>query len=327
MGLGARKATREGIRLRMTLDGPTKSGKTFDSLVIGSSIIRSLAAAGSLEGNGRQVLIDAENGRAKHYADVFDFDHHNLYDFSPESYIDTLKLAEQDRYSVVIIDQISHEWSGKNGTLELKNNAEVLSGGKLNSWTAWNQITPRHNRFIEALMAHPAHLLCTMRSKMEHVQEQDERGKWKIRRVGMEPIQRDTTAYEFDVEASITQEGIVTVKTRGSLSLSIGERIFRPGSSINHPGEVLELGEMIGQWLAGSSSEDNGFATHEQIKEIRELGEKLGVSTYEQWKGICSFWKITSLNAMTPETYEKIKKDMIKNIGKKESAKKQTSQV
>ncbi len=327
MGLNARQATIEGVRLRATLDGPTKSGKTFDALAIAVNLLSTLKDTGSLVGNEKIILIDTEDGRAKHYADVFKFDHYNLYDFSPESYIDTLKGAAEDNYSITIVDQISHEWSGKNGALELKNNAELLSGGKLNSWTAWNQITPRHNNFIETLVRHPSHLICTMRSKMDHVQEQDETGKWKIRRVGMEPIQRDTTPYEFDVEGSITQDGFLTIKTRGSLSRYIGDRVFKPGSSIDHPGEVAELGKLIGQWISGRSNEDNGYASHEQIREIRSLGEKLGITSYDQWNKFCAFWKIQSLNTMTPEAHEKIKKDMIKNIAKKESAKKSESQV
>src|SRR5260363_251432 len=38
-----------------------------------------------------------------------------------------------------------------------------------NSYTAWAEVTPRHNAFVEALLQSPLHILVTMRSKQDFV--------------------------------------------------------------------------------------------------------------------------------------------------------------
>lgn len=326
MGLNASKATVGSARLRMAISGPTKSGKTIDSLIIATNLVKTLKDEQSLIGNGRIILIDTEDSRAKEqYADVFDFDHYNLYDFSPESYMDTLKGAAEDNYSVTIVDQISNEWAGKGGALEIKDNAEAASGGKLNNWTAFRLVTPRHNEFKETIVKHPTHIICTMRSKMDHVQERNDNGGWTIRRVGMQPVQREDTPYEFDVEGDIEQGGIMSIKARGSLSRLIGNRAFRPGPDVDHHGEIAELGKLVGKWIAGRADSEDVMLLREQIKEIQKYGETLGLQ-HNHWKLLYTAFKISSLNAMTPEIFEKIKKDMLKRIAKKD-AEKQGSQV
>lgn len=320
-----KQAVLSDVKLRAAFDGPTKSGKTFLSLLTAREIIDVLGKANALPGNGKILLIDAEDGRAKYYSNTFKFDHYRIYDFSPESYIDTLKLAAEDDYSIVIVDQISHEWSGQGGILELKGNQEVQSG--FNSWTAWRPITPRHEKFVQSIVGYPAHIICTMRSKMDHVQEQED-GKWKVKRVGMEPVQRESTPYEFDIEASITQDHVVTIKTRGDLSRVLGNRTFHPGPDIDHPGEVVEVGRQFARWSLGNIDENQeGMATHDQIKEIKHLGDSLGFD-YAEWKKFCNFHKVSSLNSVPVDIYTKMQSTLIKLTEKKEKEKaKSKSQI
>jgi len=323
----ARKATVRNARLRAAFSGPSKSGKSFDSLVIATSLLDTLKQENALKGNGEILVIDSESGRCEEqYGDVFSFYTFDLADFSPAAYMDAIDKAVAEQFSCIIIDQISHEWAGKNGILEKNANIQATSGGKINSFTAWAQSTPEHTRFMEAISRCPTHMICTMRVKQEYVLEANEFGKMVPRKLGLAPVQRDSTEYEFDIYGSISQDHILKIETRGSLSRLIGDREFRPGRDIDNPGEVATIGKLIGQWIAGRVDANNNFATRDQINEIQELGDNLKLQ-HNHWKKVYEVFGISSLNMMTPEVFEKIKKDMKSKIAKKDSEKKAVSQV
>lgn len=190
-----KKATKKKAKLKATLDGPAGSGKTYSALELAKQL------------GGRVALIDTEHGSASKYADRFDFDAVELEEFSIETYLRTIEGAKQDGYDVLIIDSLSHAWAGKGGALERVDRA---AGG--NKFSAWRDVTPLHNRLIDAIVAFPGHVICTMRTKTEYVVE--ENGK-KVRKVGTAPVQRDNVEYEFDVVGDLALDGTLTItKTR-----------------------------------------------------------------------------------------------------------------
>lgn len=317
----ARRATVQRARLRAALCGLSKSGKTFDSLVIARELIKTLADEKCLKGNGKVGLIDSECGRSDDYGETFEFYTHDLMCFSPEAYIDALDNMVKEGYSVIIIDQISHEWAGSGGLLELTNNVAQQSSSK-NSFTAFAQTTPRHNKFIESLVRCPTHLICTMRVKQDWELERNEHGKLEPRKLGMAPIQRESTDYEFDIVGNIDSNHYMKVETRGTLSRLLGNRVFNPGSDIDHPGDIVEIGQLVGKWIAGrASAEELGLISREQIDEIQGYADKLGW-TYDHWKKFLSHHKIPSLSRMTPDIYNTERTNMIAGISRLESAKK-----
>lgn len=66
-----------------------------------------------------------------------------------------------------------------------------------NSYTNWARFTPRHQKFIQAILHADAHIICTMRSKQDYVLSENEKGKLAPEKVGMKAIQRDGTDYEL----------------------------------------------------------------------------------------------------------------------------------
>ena len=189
------KATKTQSRLRMAIAGPSKSGKTYTSLVFGVA----LANGGTL------ALIDTERGSASKYADLFEFDVLELDRFSPDDYIKGIRAAEGAGYTVLIIDSLSHAWEGKGGILEMHDDATKRSRSK-NSWAAWREVTPQHRSLVDAILSSRCHVIVTMRSKMAYIQTEDSRGKTTIEKVGMAPIQRQGMEYEFDIMASMDHE-------------------------------------------------------------------------------------------------------------------------
>ena len=117
-------------------------------------------------------------------------------------------------YVILIIDSLTHAWSGKNVALELvdKATARLKSG---NSFAAWREVTPLHNQMVDAIMASKLHVIATLRSKTEYVMEEDSRGRKVPRKICMEPIKRDGLEYEFDVVGDMDWENrLIVTKTR-----------------------------------------------------------------------------------------------------------------
>ena len=219
-----KKATKSQSKLRLAVCGLAGSGKTYTMLAIASAMATEMRRLG--HGDGRIVLLDTEHESASLYADRFDFDTAPLDNHSPRAYVDLIKEAESARYDFVIIDSLSHAWSGKNGALEQKDNVAARGG---NSWTAWRDITPMHNLLIDTMLACRMHLLASMRTKMEYVQTVSN-GKTTIEKVGLAAIQREGMEYEFTLVGDIGLDHVLKVsKSRLDGVLSIGDAFERPG--------------------------------------------------------------------------------------------------
>ena len=192
------KAKRTLAKLRLALTGTSGSGKTYGALKIAKGL------------GGRIAVIDTERGSASLYADLEgmpEFDTLQLDEpFSPERYIEAVKTAESAGYDICIIDSMTHEWSGTGGCLEI-NDQLARSKYRGNTWSAWNEVTPRHRRFVDAILQSRMHMICTMRSKADTSQEKDGNGKTKVVKLGMKTEQRDGMDYEFTTVFDISADG------------------------------------------------------------------------------------------------------------------------
>jgi len=188
------KATREKAKLRLALTGPAGSGKTRGALLIAKGL------------GGRTAVIDTERGSARLYSDLLDFDVMELQPpFTPEAYIAAINEAVAAKYDNLIIDSTTHEWSGTGGCLEI-NEATAKAKYKGNTWSAWNDTTPRHRKFIDAMLQANLHVIATGRSKTETAQV-EENGRKKVAKLGMKVEQRDGFEYEWTVVLDISHDG------------------------------------------------------------------------------------------------------------------------
>jgi len=226
-------AVRHDVKLRMAIDGPSGCGKTYTAL----RLAQSLAA----KGNHRIAVIDTEYKSASKYLGEapdgvpFQFDTCQLTNFSPTQYTSAIMAAGKAGFGVLVIDSLSHAWEGKGGALDQVDNA------KGNKFTAWKDVTPQHRGMVEAILSSNCHVVATMRSKMEHVLEQNSAGKMVPKKVGMAPIQRQGTEYEFDIVCDMDLAHLLTVsKTR--CSAVDGLKIPFPGPDFLTP---------IYDWLVG----------------------------------------------------------------------------
>lgn len=180
------RATKCRAKLRLGMSGPAGSGKTYSALLIAHGL------------GGRIGLIDTEHGSGDLYADLLPEGYDVLQlspPFTPARYIEALHTMEQAGIDTIIVDSLSHAWSGEGGSLDRHGKIADRSG---NSWQAWRQVTPEHNALVEALLQSRCHIIATMRAKTEYVQEKDERtGRQTVRKIGLAPIMRDGIEYEF----------------------------------------------------------------------------------------------------------------------------------
>lgn len=120
-----------------------------------------------------------------------------------------------------MIDSTTHEWSGSGGCLEIN---EHTANAKFrgNTWSAWNETTPRHRAFIDAMLQSSAHIIATGRSKTETAQT-EEGGRKKVVKLGMKTEQRDGFEYEFTVVLDITHAGHYATASKDRTGLFNGD--------------------------------------------------------------------------------------------------------
>lgn len=181
-----KKASKKQLKLRLLLEGVSGSGKTFSALRVAKAMGKKIA------------VIDTEKGSASLYSDRFEFDCCELAPpYKPEAYVEAIRGAEKAGYDVLIIDSISHEWSGDGGCLDIQSKL----GGRYQDWA---KVTPRHQAFIEAILQSSMHIIATARSKSDFAMV-TENGKTKVEKLGMKTEQRDGLEFEFTTVLRINQ--------------------------------------------------------------------------------------------------------------------------
>lgn len=223
------KASRSQLKARVALEGPTGAGKTWTAL----------EWATVLADGGTIAVVDTERGSASLYSDRFDFDVLTWAPpYDPGKLADLLKTAAGHGYAVVLIDSLSHFWEGEGGTLDMVDAAASRSGG--NQFAGWKVGTPALRHLVDTMLGLDAHLIATMRSKMEYVLDENDRGKKVPRKVGMAPVMRAGVEYEFTLVGDLDLEHRLTItKSRCDL---LADQVVQPG-------RAAEAAEQFMAWL------------------------------------------------------------------------------
>lgn len=253
-----KKAKRSLSKLRLAVQGPSGSGKTYGALMLAKGL------------GGKIAVIDTERGSASLYADLKGMPEFDVLDldapYTPEKYIEAIHAAEDEGYDILIVDSMTHEWDGQGGCLEL---IDQIARAKYrgNTWSAWSELTPRHRRFVDAMLQSKCHIIATMRSKTETVQTENDKGKKVIQKLGMKAIQRDGMDYEFTVVFDLQADGHYATVSKDRTAL------------FNDPIVLSEsVGAKIADWLKS--------AHKEEVKPKKEAEE---VSAPEEKKPELSF--------------------------------------
>lgn len=259
MNFAFTRATKEQAKARIALTGPSGAGKTYTALTIATGL------------GERVAVIDTERGSASKYADEFTFDKLDLQTFEPTTLCQALAAAAAAGYEVVIVDSLSHFWSGTGGMLEQVDAAAKRSYGG-NTFGGWKEARPMERAMIDALVSYPGHVIVTMRSKTDYVIEEDQRGRKVPRKVGLKPEQREGIEYEFDIVGDLDHENTLVI-TKSRARTIAGRVIPKPGPEFAHE---------IAAWLGDGTPtvdalhyRDRALAPHVTRRELAALAEEV----------------------------------------------------
>lgn len=238
----------EPLRLKMAIYGESGSGKTTLSLKL----------AKKLATNKKIAIIDTEHksvSKVARFLDLGGYDvaiKDDMKSYSSDCISQLIREAETFA-DVIIIDSISHEWQ------------DCLD--KAGSFGDWKQVSPKHDKFIQAILASPSHIICTMRAK-EKLASERENGKISIKSRGVLPIQRDTTMYEFDIVLFVKQETHEIIVDKSRIPSLDGMNY--------EPALYDELEKNLESWVNMSPVEDMVINESQKLELVKRLSLHLG---------------------------------------------------
>lgn len=247
-------AVRQKAALLFGLAGPSGSGKTYSALRLATGIA---SVAG-----GDIVVIDTENRRARHYADLFKFQHIDFAPpYGPIDYLAAIQTAERTKPAVIVIDSLSHEHDGEGGTLDcVTAELDRLAGADTGlqqklAAAAWRRPKAARRALLSGLLRLEAHVIVCIRA--------NERTRMVREAVASEPVDMGLTpiaAPEFLFE--LTACALLKAGAQGAptwASTLPGEhaaiKLPRQFESVFRGGGLLEErhGEMLARWAAGET--------------------------------------------------------------------------
>lgn len=265
------KASRKQVKLRLGLSGASGFGKTYSALLL---------AHGMTNDWSKIAVIDTENESASLYAHLGEYQTIPLQaPFSPERYIEAIKVCENAGIEVIIIDSISHEWESEGGCLQIH---EQL-GGRFDHWA---KVTPRHRAFIQAILQSSCHVITTVRRKQDYDMVKNEKGKIEPIKVGLKEVTKDGFEYELTVNFEVLNEKHIVKASKD-----------RTGLFADKPEFLIteETGKKILEWCL--SGEDPNEARNLLIKEYTQLLSNDEVFTKDEQRQLAlkSSWKDESI--------------------------------
>jgi hypothetical protein len=281
-----KRGIREQVGLLIGLAGGTGSGKTYSAMRL----------AAGIAGDKPFAVIDTEARRALHYADRFRFDHAELAPpFTPEHYAEAILAADAAKYPVIVVDSMSHEWSGEGGVLEMQEEELFRMAGdnytkrEACRMAAWIMPKMQHKKMVQRLLQVRAHLILCFRAeeKIEMVKGAD--GKMQIvPKTSLTGINGWIPVCEKSLPFELTTSFLLTADAPGMpkpIKLQEQHRVMFPlDKPINE-----ESGKRVAQWAAGggpigiSADDLDALCMTMDVKTIKALETAFGTA-YKQAK-------------------------------------------
>lgn len=264
------KAQRRAQPVILSLAGKSGSGKTYSALLL---------AKGLVGPKGKVAVIDTERGRASMYADdpqVGEYYADELHPpFTPQRFIDKLQEAIKWGADCIIMDSVSHEWSGIGGVLEQVDQM-IEQRGQGFRMPAWGKMKPAHNQFVNHLTMAPCHVICCVRAKKKLVEQVGPNGKkeW-VELPDLVAEQQENFVYEMTAAALIDEDHNAK-----------WTKVPEPLKGVLVPGVIRpEQGEAIRDWVSG------GIAIDEEVN--LHLGQLRVIAGNKGREGMTAYWKDT----------------------------------
>jgi hypothetical protein len=327
-------ASRQGIKPLVGFYGKSGSGKTMSALLL----------ARGIAGPTRKItLIDSENGRGSIFADLIPGGYGVLNldaPFSPARYEEAIAEAEKSS-DVVLVDSMSHEWSGEGGVLDwAEEELQRMGGGDNNKMRSWVKPKMAHKKMVQRLLRSKCALICCLRGEEKtHITKPEAGQKAKVitdefstplfdpRFIYELLLNFETVAHSgvggFIVPRKITHPSIAAILPRENEQISIkhGEALAAWCASAGSPAGVSSLSATV------TAPKSSGDASDEKqklelelwgvLKSIRTPGKK-GFAEVNAW-----LWREEILDAAIepPQTVESLTPAKLREVISKAKAK------
>lgn len=257
------EAQREQLILALALIAPSGAGKTLGALKIAKGMIDKRYPEMDEAAKWKKIgFIDTEHKRAKIYAnttrfglEIGSFIHLDFTaPYTVDRFDDAVEALKKYGCEIVITDSISHFWEGDSGLLDL----QQTKGG---NFQAWREINPHYNNLVSLITGerHEIDMINCIRSKQKYEVSTSETGKLSVEKLGLQPVQRDSLEYEFQIVFSINMEHVATtLKDNSGLFEGYPQRIEK------------EVGEQLHAWL----KDGKDVFAEKRAKEAAEAEEK-----------------------------------------------------
>lgn len=205
--MALKRAVRAKMKVPIMLMGASGSGKTVSALLIAKGIVWEMFPDLPDDEKWEKIaVIDTEHSRSTLYAgmtikeqEIGSFLHYDLEaPFTPQRYKDAFMECKQAGCEVIIVDSITHAWSGEGGVLDKVN----ALGGKFSDW---NKVKPDENELLSMFLDTDVHVIACVRSKQGYELTTLDTGKLQIEKVGLKAEQKDSLEYEFAITFQLYQ--------------------------------------------------------------------------------------------------------------------------
>lgn len=257
------------MKVPIMLMGASGSGKTVSALLIAKGIVWEMFPDLPDDEKWEKIaVIDTEHSRSTLYAgmtiegqEIGSFLHYDLTaPFTPQRYKEAFIECKSAGCEVVIVDSITHAWSGEGGVLDKVN----ALGGKFSDW---NKVKPDENELLSIFLDTDVHVIACVRSKQGYELTTLDTGKLQIEKVGLKAEQKDSLEYEFAIAFQLYQNH--TAEAMKDNSNSFDERFIITEQTGKQIYEWAEEGIDI-KALERKKKAD----TISQIKQLADLSEK-----------------------------------------------------
>ncbi|MBE7504312.1 MAG: AAA family ATPase [Verrucomicrobiales bacterium] len=143
------------------------------------------------------------------------------------------------------MDTLSHAWEA---VLEYKDALDRRGGSGFSNWAAAGE---KWRAVISALLNSKLHVIACLRSKTDYVLEPNDKGKLVPKKVGLAPITRDGTEYEFTLVWDL--DG-----SHRAMASKDRTRLFDTKTIELTEGE----GRLLAEWLGGDGLAADPAARH-----------------------------------------------------------------
>ena len=256
------KAKREMTYMKNLVISPSGGGKSYTSLRLATGFAKQLK---ELDGKEHKIAyINTEANRGTLYASDFEYDILELKaPYEPEAFMEAMDDAVEAGYDILVIDSLTHEWSGKGGCLEIHSNIK----GK-DSYMNWKTVSPRHEAFMDHILDSNLHIFATVRGKDAYERGTTDKGFVTYKKVAMGYDQRKNLEYLFFTSFMIDLETHKAEAVKDNTNLfTLQERL-----SEKH-------GKALCNWAYNTTSDD----VKKQKEELQKIKDKIKTEEAEEF--------------------------------------------